>query len=164
MTAIEIFEKQVEIWNQNQFCNNCWVFSAPLSEEAMNAYQLRSEEECCYHLFVVDYSSSTRNIYNSSNYLTQKTCEERFTIYIAKSDRIDINNYNEIEEHPIDQSKWETIIKPLIECFTCDMMIDDCDILGYPVMIPEWNVSKVINLHDNNYTGIKITGLFRRIL
>ncbi len=163
ITPIEFFKEQVKIWNENQYCGNCWDFGAPLSESGFEKYQLKEGKECCYQLIITDYSVDESNEYNTASFARRKTCNHRFTMYIVKASSIDINTYNEIEDHPINESKWETILKPLFECFSCDAMIDYCAIVGYPVLIPQWRVEKVINKHSNNYDGIKITGVFREI-
>jgi len=164
ITPIEFFKKQVDIWNENQHCNNCWVFGAPLSESAMESQRLRDRSECCYQLLITDYSTDTSSEYNSSNYPIRKICNHRFVMYVVKPNRIDVNNYNEIDEHPVNESKWKEIIEPLFECFSCDAMLDYCQILGYPVQIPQWRVEKVINKTSNNYDGIKVTAVFREVL
>lgn len=162
MNPIDFFEKQVKIWNENQFCNNCWSFGAPLSESGFEEQKLREGEACCYQIAITDYSTTSRTNYNSSMLEISKTCEYRFTMYVVKSSNIDINTYNEIDQHPISESKWETIIKPLRECFDCNAVLDYCQILGYPVQIPEWRIDNVINKTSNNYDGIKITAVFRQ--
>lgn len=164
MNPIDFFQKQTEIWNGKQYCDSCWFFGAPLSESALNVQQLRDGSECCYQVMITDYSTSTRSDYNSSQFVTRKICDHRFTMYVVKQSRPDINNYNEIDNHCTKESKWKTIIEPLFNCLSCESVIDYCEILGYPVQIPEWNVVKVINHLDNNFDGVRITGVFRQIL
>lgn len=161
---IEFFKKQVEIWNGNQHCGNCWEFGSPLSESGFEEQQLREESKCCYQFIITDYRTTTRSEFNSSNYPTRKICEHRFTFYVVKASSIDINTYNEIDNHPISESKYETIIKPLYDCLSCDAVLDYCQILGYPVQGIQWDVAPVINKTSNNYDGIKVTGMFREIM
>lgn len=163
MTVIEFFEKQVEIWNQEQYCNSCWFFGAPLSESALETQQLREETKCCYQLMVTDYTASERKEYNTSNFITRSVCDQRITFYVVKESQIDINNYNEVNNHPVDESKWEAIFKPLLECLTCDTVLDFCSIQGYPTQIPEWTVTRVNNYTDKNFAGLKIVATFREI-
>lgn len=161
ITPIEFFKKQVEIWNNEQFCGSCWDFGAPLSESGFEAHKIKEGKECCNQLIITDYSTDESNEYNTANFTRRKTCTHRFTMYIVKASSIDINTYNEVDGHPTEESKWETIIKPLFECFNCDAMIDMCEVNGYLIQIPQWRVEKVINKTSNNYDGIKITGVFR---
>lgn len=164
MTAIEFFEKQTEIWDIERFCNNCWDFSAPMSESAANIQQLRKNKECCYQLMVTDYRHSRREEYSTIGLVSRVVCEERMTIYVVKAGSIGINNYNEIDGHFTSESKWESVLKPLFECFSCEDILAKCEILGYQFRIPVWDVEKVIDWNDNNYTGIKINAVFRTIL
>lgn len=163
ITPIEFFKEQVKIWNESQHCGNCWDFSAPLSESGFEEQQLKEGKECCYQLVITDYATDESNEYNPANYARRKVCNHRFVMYIVKASDIGTNTYDEIDNHPIEESKWETIIKPLFECFGCDAMIDYCQIVGYPIQIPQWRVEKVINKTSNNYDGVKITATFREI-
>ena len=45
-------------------------------------------------------------------------------------ENLGVNNYNEIKDHPIEESKWETIFKPIIDCLGCDNILDTCELLG----------------------------------
>src|SRR5690554_3299762 len=163
MNPIDFFKEQIAIWNDEQYCDSCWSFGAPLSESAMNLQQLRDGEECCYQLMITDYNSRTTTEYNNTPYPTRVVCDHRLTIYVLKQSRIDINTYNEIDGHSECESKWETIIKPLFDCFACNAVMNSCEILGYPLRITQWDVSKVINYADNVFDGIRITANFREI-
>lgn len=163
INPIEFFKEQVAIWNETNHCGNCWSFTAPLTESGFNEYQLRDGKECCYLLAITDYRTTSSNEYNSVNWTRRKVCDHRIVMYIVKPSNIGINHHNEIDGHEECESKYESIIKPLRECFECDPIIDYCEIVGYPVQITQWNVDNVFNLHDNNYDGIKITAVMREI-
>lgn len=160
MNIVKFFQDLADRWNTDQKCGFCWSFSAPLSEDRMNA--TIKDEPCCVHLFLTFIS-------NSHGYkTTPKTglkslewCDVNFTLYAVQKTNLGINAYNEIPDHPIDESLWKTILEPLNNCLGCGNELDLCE-LGYDFEIIRWQMETTLLQHDNNYTGWKINGTFRQ--
>ena len=161
MNPIAFFEEQVKKWNEEEKCGLCFSFSAPLKESAINIQQLREEEKCCVQVMLINLTGDGINGYNTSGLVADKTCNYSFNLFVLVPSRIDINNYNEIDGHLVEESKYKTIIEPLLECFGCDAILDFCEIWNYPIQVPSWRSEVVLNYQDNNFDGLKLTYNFR---
>jgi hypothetical protein len=73
------------------------------------------------------------------------------------TDSIGRNVYDEIKDHPLSESKWMTILKPIYDCVSADDILTFCLDLGYVVEIQRWIGTQIIDSkeYDNNYTGWK---------
>lgn len=154
MDIVDFWKKQVEAWDAENKCGFCWTFGAPLTDEAANTQQ--TEEPCCVSVFVTDITQSSSRRYADTSWLNSRVDNHGFTLYVLKRDGLGVNNYNEILGHPVTESKWETILKPLKECVTAEGVLEFCEILGYNVQIPTWQMETRINWLDENYTGWRI--------
>lgn len=162
MNPISFFEEQVKIWNENKKCGFCWQFSAPLKESAMNIQQIRESDDCCVQLMLTDLRLTEQKSYGSNGLITANDCVYSFNLYALLPSRIDINTYNEIDGHTIEESKWKTHLEPLLDCLGCDTLLDICTIWKYPIQIPTWGAADVlINYQDANYDGWRIPITFR---
>jgi len=149
----------VDQWNLASKCGECWYFGAPLEEAKVNIQQ--SSDPCCVHVFVTDIEEQVLRTYASTGFQNGRADTCSFTLWVLKQDELGKNNFNEILGHSITESKWETILKPLKECFKAKDLIDFCAQLGYYVQIPVWNLTTRINYQDMNYTGWAIRAQFR---
>ena len=162
MNPISFFEEQVKKWNEDKKCGFCWQFSAPLKESAINIQQIRESDECCVQLMLTDLRLTEQKSYGTNGLITSNDCVYNFNIFALLPSRLDINTYNEIEGHTIEESKWKTKLEPLLECLGCDALIEICEIWKYPIQIPNWGAAEVlINYQDANYDGWKIPITFR---
>lgn len=163
MDIIDFFKKQVDIWNEQDKCGLCWTFSAPLVNSQINIVQ---EEECCVNVFLTDIRfREIKNRNSVTGLITSKTCVWNFSLYVLKKENLGVNNYNEIKGHPVDESKWETIFKPIIDCLGCDNILDTCDILGLTNVNVDMPSDAILihNYLDDNYNGWKLNYSFTQI-
>ncbi len=159
MDIIKFFKDLATKWNEQKKCGFCWSFEAPLSESGMNATEI--SEDCCIQLFVTEYETDTGYSYNEkTNIPNGKHCDHIFSLYVVKPSNLGINTFSEIKGHPISESLWETILKPLKNCIGCGNEIDLCD-MGFNFNILRWKMSVVKFKEDCNYVGWKIIGVFR---
>lgn len=160
MDIVNFFEQLTEKFNTELKCDNCWEFSAPLTESALNIVQ--PSEPCCNQLMLTNLSYSEQNQYNNvTTFRTNRTEEIYFTLYALKTSNLGINNFNEIKEHPKSESKYETIYKPLKGCLDASEVLAFCEILGFDVQVSKWSFDIVNNYQDLNYDGWKIKGTFK---
>ncbi len=162
MNVIKFFEDLTKQWNEENHCDDCWTFGAPLGEGEMNASQSTIDNQCCVHLFVTYYKTSSSYTKNSRTGLKNREWTDHiFILYAVKHSDIGLNIYSEQPFHPIDESLWKTIIEPLQDCLGNGNEIDLCE-LGYDFEIVKWDMEVVKKYEDSNYTGWKIAGTFRQ--
>lgn len=164
MNVIQFFQQVSTEWNEEQKCNSCWTFGAPLSISGMSGSTQENDSVCCNHLFITEYEIS--NGYKKND-LTQQIntewCDHIFTLFVVKKADLGINVYNEQTGHPIDESLWKTILEPLLNCLGCGKEFDLCE-MGYEFEIFKWNMKATIYKEDQNYTGWRILGIFRQYI
>lgn len=167
MNLVAFWRDQVNIWNQEQKCDLCWEFGAPLIESAANIQKPEDGKECCVKvLFLQDKQPAftTNRTYNNTTGLIQNiTCTQSFQLLVLLPISIDKNNFNEIPGHPTAESKWDSVLFKLQQCLMCDAELDFCEILGTQYRITQWSGSQVLNYSDNNYTGYRINVQFQMI-
>jgi len=160
MDAVDFLQKQVDKWNEDEKCDLCFEFSAPMTESKMNIVQ--SDLPCCVQVMLTKLSTNTNNIYNSiTGLLVSSSCDYSITFYVLKQSNLGVNNYNEIKGHNVKESKWNTIFKPLQDCFSCQSQLDFCELLGLNVEVKKWQMDTVHNYQDNNFDGWKIQATLR---
>jgi hypothetical protein len=150
---VEYFKNKVEIWNQDQQCGLCFEFSAPLFNSEMNVQQNNS---CCVQVFVANILTDTvyKNDFNIYGFQNIDYCVYTFDLFFLVQSPMGLNNYNEIQFHPIEESKWETIFKPLLNCFGCGKNLCE-EVYNFGGYI-NYSTSLVHNYLDNNYNGLKV--------
>jgi len=163
MDIIDFWKKQTDIWNEENKCGFCWDFSAPLVPSQINIVQTEpTEEDCCIKVFLTDLKFRESIVRNTTtNLITNKTCVWNFSLWVMQYKDLGINNYNEIKGHPIDESKWETVFKPLIDCLGCDNILDTCEILGETNVNVAFNGdAALVHQYLDGYNGWKINYTF----
>lgn len=148
--------KAVSDWNDENKCDLCWEFTAPMRESDLNEYKQKSDC-CCVIVAVTDYRwacNQTTNV--STGYVTQKAETFNFNLHFLAKDDLGLNVYNEINGHPLSESKWSTILMPLMDCVGCNP-IDFCTYLGLPLEVLNWSATSRIDWLDMNYTGWTIS-------
>ena len=149
-------------WNNTNKCGYCWEFTNAMRESDLNEYQKKTDQDCCVLVAVTDFRYECDIDFNRLTGLRGLSSEIfDFNLHILIQDRIDLNVYNEINGHSINESKWETILKPLADCVGCNP-IDFCSILGYNLEVSRWNANSKIDWLDNNYTGWTINTQLRK--
>ena len=163
MDIVKFWKDQTELWNEQNKCDLCWEFSAPLVASQINIVQ---NETCCVNVFLTDIKFREVKQRNTvSGLVTSKLCVWSFSLYALSKSPLGVNNYNEKKWHPIEESKWETIFKPLIDCLGCDNILDTCELLGVTNVNMDMNgdATLIHNYLDENYNGWKINYQFTQI-
>lgn len=163
MDIVNFWKEQVSIWNESEKCGLCWEFSAPLVTSQINIVQ---EEKCCVNVFLTDIRfREIKNRNSVTGLITSKTCVWNFSLYVLKKENLGVNNYNEIKGHPVNESKWETIFKPIIDCLGCDKILDTCEIFGFTNVNVDMPSDAILihNYLDDNYNGWRINYQFTQI-
>ncbi len=159
MNVVKFFHDLADKWNDEQKCGFCWEFDAPLTDSGVNESQLRLDDDCCpVKLFITNLSVRKNRVYNQvTKLLTDYSADYTFTLHALVADRIDTNVYAEQIGHPIDESKWETILHPIEQCLCEEEVLEFCELICKQIQIIAWNAVTRINWLDNNYTGWSIT-------
>lgn len=156
LDIVKFIHDMVEQWNDEEKCDLCWAFTAPMRDSDLNEYQFRDESgACCVLVAVTDYRFATNRRYASSSLVREKFTSHDFRLNFLVRDEIGKNVYNEIKNHELRESKWATILKPIYDCISVDEVLDFCETLGYNVDINSWRGSMKIDWLDN-YTGWSI--------
>ena len=156
MDIVKYFSDLTAKFNEEEKCDFCWEFSAPLFEDAVNIVQ--NEEACCVQLMLTDLKEQNRTSYASTGFVTGKTTTYSFTLYALIQGKLGVNNYNEIKGHDVITSNWVQIFKPLRDCLSDSAIASDCELTGLQVELPAWDFQTVRNYQDNNYNGWRING------
>ena len=157
MDIVAFWKKQVDTWNAQNKCGLCWEFSAPLVASQINIVQ---NEKCCVNVFLTDVKFREEKVFDAvTGLITSKKCVWNFTLHALIKENLGVNNYNEIKGHPVEESKWNTIFYPIINCLGCDSLLNICDVQysqsGDAVLIH--------NYLDENYNGWRINYTFTQI-
>jgi hypothetical protein len=135
-----------------------WQFHAPLFAPEVGFNQPKRDADVT--VWLENYRvRKTRNLsetgkVSSVNRLTT------FDLYFGMKDEVGVNNYNEIQGHPIDESRWETIYEPLRACLETDYgdaFLNLCELLGINLTIPneDWSLFRLRTAE--NLSGIKVS-------
>lgn len=161
MNIIDFFQAKTLVFNSENKCGFCWSFGAPLSESGMNSSKPANNAECCLHLFVTYYKTSSSFTRNSMTSLKNREWTDHiFTLFAVQNANLGTNTYNEQPLHPISESMWSTHLKPIQECLGNGNELVICE----PFELIRWDMEVVQRFEDQNYTGWKINGTFRENL
>lgn len=153
MDVIDFWSKQVEAWNLENKCGECWKFGAPLTLSGVTKTELSEGEECCVHVFMTNLEESIYNQYASTGLLRRREQTYNMTMYFLKQDAdLGQNVWNEIPDHPVSESKWAMILKPIKDCVKAENVLDFCTHLGLNAEINSFRMFTEINTMDG-YTG-----------
>lgn len=164
MDIVKFWGDVAQSFDADRKCGFCWFYGAPLDLAAANLQQAPEDKKCCTHILVTDLTTnSVKGYASSTGFLNSQFDDYNFTIHVVRQDDIGTNTYNEINDHPIEEGKWETILRPLQECLedTPELEKQFCNLLGKQLRITAWRMSILKNYADNNYTGWEIRGTFR---
>lgn len=163
INIIDFWKQQTDKWNTDNKCGLCFEFSAPLVNSQINIVQ---SETCCVNVFLTDIKFRTDEVYNPITGLTtSKKCLWTFSVHALIQEPLGVNNYNEMKNHPVEESKWNTIFLPLSLCLGCDNILDFCDIIGNKLEVRQLGDAQLIhNYLDSNWNGWKINYSFSETL
>lgn len=149
---VDFFEKQIAIWNDEELCDSCWKFEYSERESEINESN-QTDDDCCIMVFMTNLRDrSTYNYKQDSPWPTSKTTRHTMNIYFLKNDRIDINVHKEIKGHPVEESKYHTILRPIKDCID---KFDFCQVLGRTVKRISDDCERVLDYQDNGYSGYR---------
>ena len=159
MDIVNFWNKQVSKWNDESKCGFCWEFGAPLVKSAANIQQKR--EFCCVNVLLTNlWEDDIPTFVVNEPYEVERKHRFGFTLWVGIQSDLGTNNFNEIKNHPIEESKWETIFQPLSECLGPNLFLDECEIQGYLFKRTAWRKDLILNDMDLNLSGWKITASF----
>jgi hypothetical protein len=159
MDIVDFWKKQVEKWNEDKKCGLCFEFAAPLVSSQINIVE---SETCCVNVFLTDVKFREDKIYNPvTGLLTSKKCIWSFSLHAMVKKDLGINNYNEIKGHSVDESKWNTVFYPIINCLGCDNILEFCEIIGKQIEVRQVGDAVLVhNYLDSNWNGWKVNYSF----
>lgn len=140
-------------WNEEQKCCFFWEFTASLRESDLNEYQQKAKGVCPVLVAVTNYRIECQTPLDRRTGLQTLGAEiHTFDLHFLLKDNVGVNVYNEIKDHPLRESKWATILKPLADCIACSPL-DFCEYLGYDMEVVRWSLVPRMDWQDNNYSG-----------
>lgn len=151
----------VSDWNDEEKCDFCWEFTAPLRESDLNEHKMKGDA-CCVLVAVTDYRigcNLPRDRVTGLQVLGSET--HSFNLHFLSHDDLGKNVYNEIPDHPLSESKWATILKPLADCIVCSPLLF-CEYLGFEMEITRWELNPRMDWHDSNYSGWSVNVQLRK--
>ena len=162
MELINFFEEQVNKWNENKQCGQCYEFHAPLTEEALNKQQLKNP--CCVQVLLTRDNLQAFGInrtYNNQLGIESDVFEfKNFKLLFALPMELGLNNHTEILNHSIELTRSK-VLQDLESCLT-RLELDFCEFLGTQWQVTQWTAQQVINIRDTNYTGYRINVSIRK--
>ena len=160
---VELWRQIIANYAETAECDFCWKFYAPLTEQKLNLVkdvlvEPGSDEvnqACCVHVFLLrnqpDDFSTTPN-YSTYGNLNTVSHNENYVVYFLIKSKEGLNNYNEIPDHPILESRYETIFKPLRDCIDSRILTDICAI----GQVTAYRGSYIYDYQDEQYYGLRI--------
>lgn len=150
---VEAFEKLIANYNENNRCGFCWEFEAPLRISDMNESVKKTEpDDCCVRVFLTNLRFNNSNEKPKISRSPIKRIVEVATVYVLKYDDVGLNTYSEMDGHPLSESKWKTILKPLYDCLMC---LDFCEVEP-ALQIESISGATEIDILADNYTGWRL--------
>lgn len=167
MNLVKFWQDQVALWNDEQKCDLCWNFSAPLIESAVETFTPPKGKECCVQVLLLrdkGQAFGTANTYNqTTGLLTNLVCNTAFQLLFLLPADIGSNNFDEIPGHDTEYSKWSLILSKLEECIGCEINIDFCELIGTKYRVTQWSATQLINYTSKNYSGYRLSVNFQTI-
>ena len=166
MNIVKFWQDQINKWNEENKCDLCWEFSAPLIDSGTNIVRPTKGKECCVQVMLLRQNLtafSTTNTYNNTTQLlTAQSCNTSFQLLVVFDSKLGLNMYNEIKGHSTDESVWNTKLSVIEECLKCDANLDFCEFLSTQYKITQWSGVQVINYQNSNYCGYRISVTFQK--
>lgn len=154
MDPVVFWDNLIQDFNKENKCDFCWRFYAPMREIDLNL--VRKKDECCVNVFLV--WNGAQDFNTLANFDINKGIPINpievfnYQVFFLVPSKEGINNYNEIPNHPVDESRYETILRPIRECINYNIFNDLCLKFG----ITSFNGSYVYDYQDEMYYGIKL--------
>lgn len=137
-------------WDDESKCGLCWEFTAPMRDSDLNECQQRTDD-CCVTVAVTEFRFQLiQNVNRQSGLITNTSEIYDFNLHYLAKDNLGLNVYNEIDGHPLAESKWATIIKPLMDCISLPVF---CEYIGRNLEVTLWRANLRIDWQDMNWSG-----------
>lgn len=154
LDVLGLWKGLTEQLNEEEVCDFCWEFYAPLTEVKLNI--IRNKGNCCVHVFLIrnkpnDFGSNLT--YGTGGYLNTQIHTDSYDVLFLVSSIEGLNNYNELDNHPIEESRYETIFKPIRDCIKSKLITDICE----HAQVSSWSGRFVYDYQDENYYGYRIS-------
>lgn len=151
MTITDFLQKVISDFDKEEKCGFCWNFFAPLTEIDLNI----AKTGCCVNVFLVrnkgvDFDTQIQNFNGASGRISER---EHFDLYFLIKSKEGINNYNEMPDHPISESREKEIFEPLRKCVTYNLFDEICK----DFFILQWNGKYIYDFQDEMYYGLRIS-------
>lgn len=163
MKLTKFFKEQVDKWNCEKKCGQCFEFHAPLTESALNKQQFK--DVCCVQVLLTrDVGNAfgiDRTYNNNLGVIADEWEYKNFRLYfLVKRESLGINNHTEILGHSLKGTNSE-ILEDLEQCII-DMNLDFCEFIGQNWNVTQWNAQQLINYQSDNFTGYRLTVTIRK--
>lgn len=159
MNVLRKWHDIIDKWNEENKCGLCWEFKGGVREDYFNNLQIVEGKECCVYVGLFDVEIET--IYNQYGVNSDYShCELSFTMVAGLPSTLDIQMYNENANYPIEESKWEKYINPLLECLGCNIYNEFCENED-EIQPTQWKVTTGINYNDLNFDGVVVKATYR---
>lgn len=153
---VKFWEEIINSFNDQEKCNFCWNFYAPLTEVDLNLVDTKND--CCVHVFFVwnrggnDFSVAPN--WNANFGIYENPSETfNYNVYFLIKSPVGINNYNEKSGHLVSESRYNTIFKPLRDCINFSIFNDLCLDFG----VTEFSGRNIYDYQDEMYFGINLS-------
>lgn len=148
---VKVIHKQIKIFNKKEKCGFCWEFEAPMRLSDLNESE-KKNDDCCVRVFLTDLRIQKNRRYPSASpyWHNEKTNTYSFNLHLYMYDRVDLNVYKEQAGHPLRESKWIKILRPLMKCFD---EFDFCKLTGKQLRYDAEIWDPQIDVFNSNYTG-----------
>lgn len=162
---VEYLNEVVQKLDKERRCGFCWVFSAPLEEQTGSIRQLRDDECECVHLYITRLNISHSQRFGSVfRTVIEKTKQYHVTFYALIEAELSENNWDEIKDYPISDSRYLKYLKPLGNCLEPDLFSRFCEVLNYPMRITSWSAECIPNprIYDRDFIGYRVNVTFEK--
>lgn len=157
-----LFSIVANTFQQEERCGFCWTFKKVKGEAGLNTLRLTDSEKCCVHIVLTYERKSNSERYDfTTTAVREQYVDNQFTLYVVKTSDLGRNYGDEIPGHDETESVSASIIQPLFNCLTGENVLDLCELGDFAFGISQWSAEEVLFLGDQNFSGIKINGVFR---
>lgn len=153
MDIVDLWESIVDKLNLTQACGKCWKFYAPLTEFRLNVVK-QDNDDCCVNVFLIrDRGTAFGSTVRYDNgFMTGRTDSETYRIMFLIKSKEGLNNYNELPNNDVLESRYETIFRPLKQCIESTLITDICN----HNKLVSWNGEYIYDYQDEMYYGFAL--------
>ena len=152
----EILNNLFEQWNDDEKCGYCWKLVRTLDDHTQgttNIYKPVTDDLCCIHAFLKGFTQTNSKEINNTYGTTEiKYCDYKLHFYIAKQTEF---TKAKADELGCDESIYNDVIKPLMDCLDCELESDLCRVSeGQTVITLNESAKPLFSFGDENWAGL----------